>query len=534
MGILALYDTVSIQTYIYQSNRLKDNRGASLLVEECFTKYLNKAVRQLEALGSIHKSYMNWEEKEQVEFLSDKEVDCEIIYIGGGNVLLYLRDAVIYKKLNTAFSSILLDEIPGLTVMTEMLEIPDEKVDFGGDVDRLFQKLQRKKQRSRGLKSAPCLSVTRECSYTHAPAVALKEDGKWISSELVKKRERGEIENRTDVYKETEDMAGKEGEQWIAVVHIDGNAMGENIRNLLKKTDYAEGISRIRSFAKGIADLYGEAYEQTVKECADRIRISSDDRLDQYKKVAPFRKIYGAGDDLTFICYGPLGIKSSELFMKNLQSLTKNKNFHESVMISACAGIAFTKPGYPFARAYKIAEECCKNAKKKARSNQKNGRLGNYLDFQIVRGSLGSLDSIRKREYQLLANADENWNMLLRPYEVVSGDLSEKGNLNFFYQISEFIQRGGKLSGSDSRTKVARSKIKELRNAYCLGKSEADEAILRLKRRYKQEMENLEEIIGQWSPGLEAPYIDYTRTVVLWDALEMMDIYIGLEEVEEG
>lgn len=491
MGILALYDTVSIQKYIFRSNRLRDNRGASLLVEDCFTKLLPQAM---------------------------KSTECELIYAGGGNALLHFDNELAYKTMNTCFSKLILEQIPGLYVVTEYLEENNDG-NFGRDVDRLFKKLQLKKLEPQGLKEVPGLSITRECAYTRKPALELGIDGRWISAELVKKRERVKQNIQDQNFKEMKDLAGKEGSQWAAVVHLDGNRMGENIRLLLNGADYKTGKTLLKSFSANIQRLYNHAYNDMVGQCSELIKKSSDSQLSVYEEDAPFRKIYGAGDDLTFVCYGSIAIKAVELFIKNMEILREKADFPENIQISACAGIAFMKPGFPFYRAYEIAESCCRNAKVKARQFQKQAdqkRMGNYVDFHIIHGSIGSLSELRKREYQTPVG-----NLLMRPYSIFPSDNGDTENsLALFYEISDFIRDG----------KIARSKWKELRNSYYLGLEQAEKNVRLIRRRYEEELKKLEHILEKRDKGITAPYIDKNSVAILWDALEMMDLYIRFRE----
>lgn len=530
MGLLALYDTVSIQSFIYKSNRLRDNQGASHLVSRCFTDLLPRAVARLTKQKVFKNVNGQWEEEKEAGFLQNRDVDCEIIYIGGGNALLYLKEKEAYRKLNMVFSEMLLDEMPGLTVVSETVSPTDN---FGADMDRLFKRLQMKKYRTRGMDSAPCLSITRECTWTRKPAVAQGKDGTWISSEIVKKREASEREIREDVYKELKDLAGKEGEQWAAVVHIDGNDMGENIKRLLNGTSYEEGIRSIREFSIKIQELYTQAYETMKRKFAGFIEQSSDSRLDAYRGKAdlPFRKIYGAGDDLTFICYAPLAIKAAEHFLKELSALKEKVGVPADVFISACGGIVFMKPGFPFAKAYELAEECCKTAKQKAREDAKQRSslsghaeaMGNYIDFHVVHGGLRDLEAIRKSEY-LVRSGEVNWNLLKRPYEVMC---KGKDSLDIFYLISDWIEK----------SKVARSKLKELRGVYYEGEQAAADSIARLRRRYQSKVDKLLEELEKQGVGIDrqsSTFIDNDGTVVLWDALEMMDLYIGFSEEGEA
>ena len=505
MGIFALYDTVSIQKYIYSSNRLRDNQGASALVERCFSQLLINAVKEEAEEGTFSKISVEWETNPQkVGFAEDPEIDCEVLYIGGGNALLYFKDesGVTWKKVNERFSCVLLAEMPGLSVVTE---IEKNTGDFGIDLDQLFKKLQLKKYESRGAQDAQCLSVTRECSQSGKPAVAQGADGNWIAEEIIKKREASVQEISKTLYKEIGDLAGMLGEQWVAVVHIDGNRMGDAIRRLTKEPDVKKGIAKLREFSMATARLYDVAYEKMKIWCADWIQESTDSRMAVYKekREPPFRKIYGAGDDLTFICYGPLAIQSAEQFLKNLEKEREQSAFlkETGIPISACAGIAFAKPGYPFSKAYEIAEACCRSAKKRTINE-----MGSYLDFQIIYGGLDSLRQMREKQ------TASNGRIMLRPYRTVS---TERDELKNFYLISEWIAGSG----------IARSKWKELRNASEQGEKTLGESVGRLRRRYNRQITELFSLLNE-NHVLTDASANTNDIAVLWDGLEMMDLYI--------
>ncbi len=522
MGILALYDTVSIQSFIYNSNRLRDNRGASLLVEDCFQQVLKMAIYHV--LGNSELVRWNWRENlKKADFIDDGNIKCEIIYMGGGNALLYLENVELYRSINTEFSRKLLTEIPGIVVVSDYVEMKNQVNDFGSLVDELFCKLQMKKMRHRGMECAPAMSVTRECSYTRKPAVTLAWDGSWIGEELEQKRERAKGESEAETYKEIDDLSGQDGEQWVATVHIDGNAMGEHMQTLLKKKNISEGTETLRKFSLGIHKVYQDAYDAMINSLQKLIQNVEDFRiLEKYKIELPFRKIYSAGDDVTFVCYGPFAIKAAELYLREIQ-----KQEILGIRLSACAGIAYTKPGYPFFKAYQMAEQCCKNAKGKARKHMQDNQMGSYLDFQVVRGTLSNLADVRAREYCMDAGHGQIFSMLLRPYAILENHKvcsyrMKRDDLQFFYNISNFLHRNVQAQS------IARSKIKELRNAYCEDVSSAKKSVELIRRRYPEQLEALERIIQERESGVKTPYIDSDGKVVLWDALEMLDLYIRL------
>ena len=83
--ILAYYDVTGIQDFIFSSNRLKDNIGASEIVWRVFNIYLIECIKD---------KYPNSE----TDFLTEEIVnnisqyDSVKIFIGGGNALIYFRN----------------------------------------------------------------------------------------------------------------------------------------------------------------------------------------------------------------------------------------------------------------------------------------------------------------------------------------------------------------------------------------------------------------------------------------------------------
>ncbi|MEA3287957.1 MAG: hypothetical protein U9Q77_11375, partial [Candidatus Marinimicrobia bacterium] len=118
-----------------------------------------------------------------------------------------------------------------------------------------------------------------------------------------------------------------------------------------------------------------------------------------------------------------LGLWSAELFLTTLEALQGESESK----ITACAGIAFTKPSYPFDQGYEIAENLCDSAKQKRRqyldelSDQSDlNRTKNdlsLLDFHIVQGGIfGDLDQVRSTGY-----SDESGLLIGRPFAIGKG-----------------------------------------------------------------------------------------------------------------
>jgi hypothetical protein len=108
---LLLLDTVAIQPYIFGSNRLSENIGASHLVALATGDWVRQALpspHNLDAAGEIDPDRC-------IE--NDDTLRAELVYAGGGNAVVLLRDAEEARKLARQLSRRALCEAPGLQLV---------------------------------------------------------------------------------------------------------------------------------------------------------------------------------------------------------------------------------------------------------------------------------------------------------------------------------------------------------------------------------------------------------------------------------
>lgn len=155
-------------------------------------------------------------------------------------------------------------------------------------------------------------------------------------------------------------------------------------------------------------------FKRIIEEVVDKIKkkiiskengfyLSSEDE----KTVLPLIPVLIAGDEVTFVCEGRLGIWLAEKYIKELM----NYKIQNSVF-SACAGVSIVKSKYPFYRAYLIAEGLLSRAKRKSRENGNSS----YLDFFVSSGGCsGEIDDILEKHFSTI-----NGNLHFGPYKVDS------------------------------------------------------------------------------------------------------------------
>ncbi len=388
-----LVDTVGIQNYIFSSNRLKDNIGASHIVAKVFEQILPEILRKVVADRPPDRA---WYEDPQTIHMTQGNIAAEIGYIGGGNALIFFRNKEKAFQFIKMFTRTLLERTPGLH--TAFGCIDDFRIDnFKDDMKRLHEKLRENKSSVFPNVTLMKYGFTAECPRTGESAEAILDERKlpissvihqktnaaYLAREELQKELNNKLQRTNKCWKLTNDMEElgqvKNEFNYIAVVHIDGNQMGARIQQCptlasLRKLSISVQKATHESFQNMVLELI-EAFESNRISTADDVAIEKDDYENQ---ILPIRPIIIGGDDITFVCHGKLGVWLSERFIQSFM----NKKVSDEHRLTACAGIAIVKTKYPFFRAYTMALHLMEQAKKLSRKS--NGE--SCLDFFISSG----------------------------------------------------------------------------------------------------------------------------------------------------
>ena len=320
-------------------------------------------------------------------------------------------------------------------------------------------------------------------------------------------------------------------QRFLAVVHIDGNAMGQRVQDIYdaNTTDWDSCCQALRQFSIGIQSNFETAFQAVAETLA-----ANADHLQLERPFLPLRPVILAGDDVCFVCRGDLGLECARVFT---EQLTATVNDQDQKPYACCAGVAIVHQKYPFHRAYALSEELCSNAK---RFGAETSRQVSALDFHIEFGQLKNSLAELRQDYE----TDDHNRMELRPLAVVvpsSISMTEELEVRSygFYRQMWLALRGE--SG-----KIARSKLKELRSAVKHGMVETehfmqDKEISDLVehcfqaqfRTSQRRMEQLGKILSGDANGFHKPFmrLGSRYRCVLYDAIEMLDHDQTFEEV---
>lgn len=439
-----LMDTRSIQKYIFSGTTLRTNIGASYIVEQLFQNDLVKKVLKGDIgreLGLILPDEETWESpkgNEEIEKgFASKTYNTYVAYIGGGNALVLFDEGIIAaekdprKEVVSAFTKYILVTYPGLktNVALGTLELDDTEITVKGETTTVFQNdlkglytvLKKHQNEIHPIVNVPMTGFTLPCSINGESANGELESfdpkksryGRYVSQEVVAKNKMADesTEHLHKVYgdyvsgytfpKEFEDLGQVTGDDYFAIVHIDGNNMGERFqrcKSLAERSALSKQVKSIteRAFAVMVQVAASISEEKYLEE---NIKVCRKDEGGSPVQYLPIRPIIIGGDDVTFVCHARMATMLSHVFMNALERISREEMAHldtlgDSAMYS-CGGIAILNTSYPFFRGYELAEQLCANAKKESRANGSS-----WIDFAILHGEQSpTLEQIREQEY---------------------------------------------------------------------------------------------------------------------------------------
>ena len=374
---LAVIETESNQSFIFSTNRLREIVGASEMI------YRGGVDVVLEACGFPAEKVSRARSADGLRSLlmGGSTVSLgngiEPLFVASGRSVI-LGDERGLEKVISKVTKQVLDEMPGVTVRGAIARV-DEWTPTGLDVamrtavrrlktfrstlpsnDLRFQRIPFVEEcRSSGLPASRTdqyAGVDAMKYPVSEPVLAKRKFRKkgwsrlreWMASRLTENMDQLE-----------ENLQGRDA-RWVAVIHADGNGMGQIFADFSKRCkaktadDYIESY---RSFSLAIQDC-------TLNAARQALSCVWPDGHD----VKGFIPLVLGGDDLTAICDGAHAVPFAFAYLKAFERETSNNEdirrlLDDDPCLSAAAGIAIVKPHFPFYRAYQLAEALTSSAK---------------------------------------------------------------------------------------------------------------------------------------------------------------------------
>ncbi len=380
-------ETGANQAYVFASNKQGVNVGASELIWQVGHRWVEEAVRD--------------------EGPADRSI--EIVVRASGKALLLVESEETGRAVTRAVTRRALAEAPGLEVWgyTDPTPIVDEH-DVGPALARAHRlHASWRSRRPAGQLRHPTLPFVRRCDFSGRPATEIGREGSrprpqaasiakaWTARNAGRNRMAQRLSERAVVRPE-QLIDGVSNAGWIAVVHADGNGIGEIFRNLPEVYAGDEFLDRLRAFSAALDEVTNDALRSAVQ--------------DQPELAGWLLPLVVGGDDVTAVLDARVAFDVTSTFLREFARRSAEHEVITEVVarvgertagpagmarpagLTACAGIAYVRPHYTFSDAYRLAEELCTSAK---RVKELDPRCG-ALDFHVLHDSVGrGLDRIR-------------------------------------------------------------------------------------------------------------------------------------------
>jgi hypothetical protein len=543
---LVLIETSGNQRYIFATNKLRENVGASELTYRVGTEWVLDAHDALKHLwpgtnntNDLRKNLLNQNP------IGTAGVYVEVIVATSGKAMLLVNNREDGKAIITSVTRRTLAQAPGIDVcgaISDPFELNEKPL---GEVVRdVHRKLARIRDNRPGAALRFLrLPVVMECATSGLPAAIWAKPEGGEESEAAhsaitreKRRNRGSYNDRMSVllrqYGIKNDFAKNVGVlekycDWLAVVHADGNGVGQIFRHFWRHSGCEERSEQgepLESVNRAFLDDY-RRFSIALDVCTERAFISALVELQDSKEelrslrrvseeqadVLPILPIVLGGDDLTIVCDGQGALQFTRHFLAEFEAQTALLTIDDDDELqtalkeiipriaetafgvhnlSACAGIAIVKPHFPFSAAYELSEQLVRSAKivSKGLGGEQKSYPCSALDFHVLYDTSGS-DLLRIRR-KLQRDHGRTW-LYARPYVVTPQALLSLGieqkewARNHDWEQLKTRVVALLVKDNDGRRCLPNSQLHDLRGGLFLGREGADARYQLIRGRYQ-------------------------------------------------
>lgn len=378
-----MLDTSGINEYIFGTNKLREIRGASILLDS-----LNRD----KAVDELKKNY------------GTKDQQWECIVAGGGNIKVIFDDEDNAEKYKNFLKKLFSDGAKGVGV-TVILSVKNDswtEAEWIKDAQKQLQRAKLLKQRDGQVLTSGYFKTCQACGVYPAEK---KSHERFVCSGCIQKIDKSSEHREMEIYKrlfksidlipklpqEFGDIGEKSHPRgYIGFIYADGNRMGEHLARIKTFDD-------LKEFSKNVEESTFRAAEETIKH--------------NFKDDHTFQIILAGGDDLIMVVPAHKAISVAVHFCDEFNNMFTKDN--EENNITTSAAVVLCHDSMPIKDVLESAEGLLKNAKIRSRDYNDES----YIDFLATTGSaLGNPISRRKKELEFSDSG--NISLTMRPYSI--------------------------------------------------------------------------------------------------------------------
>lgn len=496
---LLMLETGGNQEYIFATNRVRENVGASHITAQATTGWLDEALEALAHRASLPRSP---DGRRLGEVIDGKPVPFEVVQrISGSALVLFSGDRLgEARRVAAEVTARAIAEAPGLDLASGIVPAPQPEGASGKQFADAVRAASARVQENRAARPGagarhPRLPITASCESSPGGACAEQrmpgEEEVWrpaAAASIAKRRAAHdgfqriarlvEAPQGTRLARSADEIERLfEGDlPWLGCVHADGNGIGAVLLELAAAGD-------ARSYLSGLVE-----FSTRLEACGLRALEAALREVEPVGGVVPVVPLVFGGDDLTALVPGrqALGFTAAYLRTFEAETAAQISDLAPGGRLSASAGVAITKPHHPFSDAYQLAERLADSAKRvKLVVRDANKPVPcSAVDFHMLYDSIaGELDDLRAS--LRVGGVKDAALLTARPYVVseplgeplapLSSEAAEWFDAHDYRLVRE---RCDALTAPDpddpTRLAISRSRVLSLRSALGAGVEAAD------------------------------------------------------------
>lgn len=417
------FEARGIQSYIFESGKMKEMVGASELVKGLCGSELDAVINHLKLERIIPE---NKEDSQKIKSMTQNQVFFS--RRSGGVFTAIFADKTIRDRFLAIWSLLVTRLAPGL----ETVHAVSESENFKELVKETYDILGYNRNCPPPvLPEATPMHVL--APRTGKPAVKNQPvaggEKVWMDEASIKKAKIADVESSNalsdsflseanrKIYSfpvnldEEGDFPFRKDSRYLGLIHADGNGLGQTLIAIRENfSDGAEYAVMLRLFSDKLEAATKEAAKAATEKLIEKCGIESG--------KLPMRPLVLGGDDLTVLVRADYAMQFTEDYCKAFEESTKRnfKDLHDASpdipeKLTACAGIAYVKNNQPFMDAFELAESLCSESKKiskDVRKKEERDFIPATVTSQVVTNSfIESYEDYTKKELTIKKDGKE-------------------------------------------------------------------------------------------------------------------------------
>lgn len=569
---LVLFETSGNQRFIFSTNKLRENVGASELTYQAGTRYVLEAIESITKVrlydqnpGRMRQNLVDRVKNPPIE---ESTQEVEVIIATSGKALILTKSDSIALDIITCVTARCLREAPGLTIHGVVSQnFHPNQISISKLENEVYDLLERIRAEVPGVDQRFLrLPIVEDCRTSGLPAAHFDEnppDPNPRSTVSISKRtmtshgvqriinvcEREvpdvSLYNTIDQIEKLQDL------DWLAIIHADGNGLGNVFLNFAELAHtrepqhWREHLNKLRRFSLALDVCAERAFIKALQKLSEKyLQVELKNGCETL--AAPVVPLVLGGDDLTVVCHGRYAMNFTHQFIEAFEQETAcadpehfdgiigellNRAFGVSYL-SICAGVVIMKPHFPFHAGYALAEHLLKSAKivKRVVKNS-DGKLlpCSAVDYHVLYDSSNAeFDRIRGQ----LTSDHGSTSLIARPYVVTQNEFltaaSEASTKWIKHHRWEELEKRVKAmrARENGERQLPNHVLHDLREGLFRGRTEADARLRLAYTRYQNRglLNLLPDHESRESASLFWPEIGVVTSVFATGLLDALDI----------